>query len=146
MTRAMKKCITLLTVISLLMGVLLLPAAAVEDVNIDNESKALTEASDTTEPCEGGDDVEALSENVKVGSRFWELFFGSGEPKRLIASGDVFGVKIKQAYASIVDAPGVPALRCYGQFLICAFCAHPPSHIGRRVFIFPKLHKLFKSS
>ena len=112
MTRAMKKCITLLTVISLLMGVLLLPAAAVEDVNIDNECKALTEASATTEPCEGGDDVEALSENVKVGSRFWELFFGSGEPKRLIASGDVFGVKIKQAYASIVDAPGVPALRC----------------------------------
>jgi hypothetical protein len=37
MTRAMKKCITLLTVISLLMGVFLLPAAAVEDVNIDND-------------------------------------------------------------------------------------------------------------
>ena len=112
MTRAMKKCITLLTVISLLMGVFLLPAAAVEDVNIDNDSRKLTEESAKDEAYEEDSEVEALSENIKVGSRFWELFFGSGEPKRLIASGDVFGVKIKQSYASIVDAPGVPALRC----------------------------------
>ncbi len=51
-------------------------------------------------------------EDIKVGSRFWELFFGKGEPKRLIASGDVFGIKLKQRYPTIVDATGVPALKC----------------------------------
>lgn len=52
------------------------------------------------------------SENIKVGSRFWELLFGKDEPKKLIVSGDVFGIKIDQKYATIVDAPGVPALKC----------------------------------
>lgn len=112
MTRAIKKCITLMTVISLLMGVFLLPAAAVADVNIDGESNKSTEAAAKDEDYEEDSEVEALSENVKVSSRFWELLFGSDKPRRLIASGDVFGVKIKQSYASIVDAPGVPALRC----------------------------------
>ncbi|MBR5144979.1 MAG: SpoIVB peptidase [Clostridia bacterium] len=51
------------------------------------------------------------SEDIKVGSRFWELFFGKSEPKKLIASGDVFGIKLKQKYPTIVDAPGVPALK-----------------------------------
>ena len=55
---------------------------------------------------------EALSDNVKVGSRFWELLFGKEETKTLIASGDVFGIKMKDKFPSIVDAPGVPALRC----------------------------------
>ncbi len=112
MTSVTKKCITLLTVISLLMGVFLLPAAAMEDANIDNESNKATEASAINESTQADVETEALSENVKIGARFWELFFGSEEPKRLIASGDVFGVKIKQSYASIVDAAGVPALRC----------------------------------
>jgi stage IV sporulation protein B len=50
-------------------------------------------------------------EDIKVGSRFWELFFGKSEPKKLIASGDVFGIKLKQKHPTIVDAPGVPALK-----------------------------------
>ena len=56
--------------------------------------------------------TEALSDNVKVGSRFWELFFGKEETKTLVASGDIFGIKIKDKYPAIVDAPGVPALKC----------------------------------
>lgn len=51
-------------------------------------------------------------ENIKVGSRFWELFFGKEESRTLIASGDVFGIKMKDKYPAIVDAPGVPALKC----------------------------------
>lgn len=112
MTQVTKRFVTFLTVISLLAGMFLLPAAAVENINTDNESINKYEASNENEPVQEDCTVEALSENVKVGSRFWELFFGSNESKRLIASGDVFGVKIKQSYASIVDATGVPALRC----------------------------------
>ena len=52
------------------------------------------------------------SEDIKVGSRFWELFFGKSEPKKLIASGDVFGIKLRQRYPTVVDALGVPALKC----------------------------------
>ena len=56
--------------------------------------------------------TETASDNIKVGSRFWELLFGKDEPKTLIASGDVFGIKMKDKYPAIVDAPGVPALKC----------------------------------
>ena len=60
--------------------------------------------------------TEALSENVVVGSRFFELFFGKEEDKKenisLILGGDVFGVKIKQEHPTVTDAKGVPALRC----------------------------------
>ena len=51
-------------------------------------------------------------ENIKVGSRFWELFFGKDEPKQLIASGDIFGVKMKQKFPTVVEAPGIPTLKC----------------------------------
>ena len=62
----------------------------------------------------GADEITsyAAGEDIKVGSRFWELFFGKGEPKKLIASGDVFGIKLQQKHPTIVDAPGVPALKC----------------------------------
>ena len=57
----------------------------------------------------------ALSDNVKVGSRFWELFFGEGsnnnEQITLIPGGEVFGVRIKQKYVTVTDSPGVPALK-----------------------------------
>lgn len=57
--------------------------------------------------------VDTLSENVKVGSRFLELFFGEKkETRRLIACGGVFGVKIKQKYPSVIEASGIPALKC----------------------------------
>ena len=56
--------------------------------------------------------AEVLSDNVRVGSRFWELFFGKEEAKTLIASGDIFGIKMKDKDPAIVDAPGVPALKC----------------------------------
>lgn len=59
--------------------------------------------------------TEALSDNVKVGSRFWELFFGEGEKESenisLLPGGGVFGVKIKQEYPTVTDAKGVPALK-----------------------------------
>ena len=66
--------------------------------------------------------AEALSDNVKVGSRFWELLFGKEEPKTLIASGDVFGIKIKDKYPAIVEAPGVPALKCGDRILSINGC------------------------
>lgn len=69
------------------------------------------EASAKLEYCTS-ESATCLSENIKVGSRFWELFFGKDEPKKLIVSGDVFGIKVDQKYATIVDAPGVPSLKC----------------------------------
>lgn len=66
--------------------------------------------------------AEAVSDNVKVGSRFWELLFGKDEEKVLIASGDVFGIKIKDKYPSIVDAPGVPALKCGDRIIAINGC------------------------
>ncbi len=56
-----------------------------------------------------------LSDNVKVGSRFWELFFGEKESKEenitLIPGGDVFGVKIKQKQVTVTESKGIPALK-----------------------------------
>ena len=56
-----------------------------------------------------------LSEDVEVGSRFWELFFGGenkeGEEISLLPGGGVFGVKIKQKYVSITESTGIPALK-----------------------------------
>ncbi len=56
----------------------------------------------------------ALSDNVQVGSRFWELFFGKknqGKPAVLCPGGDVFGVKIKTSNVTVADAKGIPALK-----------------------------------
>lgn len=59
--------------------------------------------------------LPTLSDNVQVGSRFWELLFGKdGEKKSdisLIPGGQVFGVKIKQKYVTVTDAKGIPALK-----------------------------------
>ena len=59
--------------------------------------------------------VPAIAEDVEIGSRFWELFFG-GEKKEessvaLLPGGDVFGVKIKQKYVTITESHGIPALK-----------------------------------
>ena len=62
-------------------------------------------------------EVETQADNIKVGSRFWELFFGKNEPMTLIASGDVFGIRMQDKYPAIVEAPGVPALRCGDRIL-----------------------------
>ena len=59
--------------------------------------------------------TEALSENVEVGSRFLDLFFGESSGKKenisLVPGGEVFGVKIKQEYLTVTDAKGIPALK-----------------------------------
>ncbi len=58
------------------------------------------------------EDVAALSENVQVSSRLWELLFKKEEktPTELIPGGDVFGVKMKQKYVSVAESGGIPAL------------------------------------
>ena len=61
------------------------------------------------------DIIEALSNNVKVESRLYELLFGDGRNKsalKLIPGGEIFGVKIKQSRVTVTDAKGVPALKC----------------------------------
>ena len=59
--------------------------------------------------------VSVLSEDVEVGSRFFELFFGKDKEEEkevsLLPGGGVFGVKIKQKYVSVTDAKGIPALK-----------------------------------
>ena len=55
--------------------------------------------------------VEALSEDVRVSSRLWELFFGDkkadANESRLVAiGGNVFGIKINTAHPTVVSAEG----------------------------------------
>ena len=57
---------------------------------------------------------EALSDNVVVGSRIKDLLFGKKESesnKMLVASGDVFGVKLEQRYVTVTDSVRIPALK-----------------------------------
>ena len=58
--------------------------------------------------------VPTLADNVEVGSRLWELFFGGGDEEKtvsLIPGGGIFGVKIRQKYVTVTEAKGVPALK-----------------------------------
>ena len=60
------------------------------------------------------DSVEAISENVNIGSRFGELFFGEGKSKsaiKLIPGGEIFGVKINQGNVTVTESKGVPLLK-----------------------------------
>ena len=60
------------------------------------------------------DAAPALSDNVQIGSRLWDLLFGGDnkeEPITLMVGGGVFGVKVKQKYVSVSEAIGVPALK-----------------------------------
>ena len=56
------------------------------------------------------------SEDLKISSRLWELFFGKTEEKNensrrtLVVGGSVFGAKIKQAYVSVSDPMDVNEL------------------------------------
>ena len=58
--------------------------------------------------------VEALSDNVEIGSRLFDLFFGEekegDKTVSLIPGGSVFGVRIKQEYPTVTEAKGIPAL------------------------------------
>ena len=57
----------------------------------------------------------ALSEDVQVGSRLFELFFGDkkkeSEPVTLLPGGSVFGMKIQQKYVTVSESKGIPALK-----------------------------------
>lgn len=78
--------------------------ASAEENRVENKNEAYV--------CENC--VPALAENVEVGSRFFELLFGKDEEEKrpeLILGGNVFGVKIKQKYVTVSDAPGIPLLR-----------------------------------
>lgn len=73
------------------------------------------DAAHATLSIEEGDAVEAISDSVKVGSRFQELLFGDGKSAqqlKLIPGGTIFGVKIKQGNVSVTESKGVPALKC----------------------------------
>ena len=57
--------------------------------------------------------VSALSEGVKIGSRIYELLFGSEEcaaPVKVGLGGEIFGVKLRQSRVTVQDAKGIPAL------------------------------------
>ena len=99
----MKALCFILTIYTFMAGFTFVVSAE-KTTNADDESDAYL-----YENC-----VPTLAENVEVGSRFYELFFGKGEKKErisLIAGGDVFGIRIKQKYVTVTDAPGVPALK-----------------------------------
>lgn len=56
--------------------------------------------------------IEALSEDVKVGSRFLDLFFGKDEKTAmLLPGGEVFGVKMKQKYVTVTESKRIPAIK-----------------------------------
>lgn len=59
--------------------------------------------------------IPTLADDVRVGSRFWELLFGSDDSGEeeifLLPGGDVFGVRIKQKRVTVTESRGVPALK-----------------------------------
>jgi len=58
--------------------------------------------------------VAVLSDDVKVGSRILDLFFGERSEKAshtLVPGGEVFGVKLKQKYVSVTESKNIPALK-----------------------------------
>ena len=65
----------------------------------------------------GDDAVPTLSEDVEVGSRLLDLFFGKKDKKEepeqimLYPGGGVFGVKIKQDKVTVTESSGIPALK-----------------------------------
>ncbi len=66
----------------------------------------------------GDETAEALSEDVKVSSRLWELFFGdkktetgAKETRMVALGGNVFGIKMNTAYPVVVDAKDNSLLR-----------------------------------
>lgn len=60
-------------------------------------------------------------EEVKIGSRLAELFFGKNEPKKdtllLIPGGSIFGAKIKQSYVSVQNPGEVSELKAGDKIL-----------------------------
>ena len=86
----------------------LLPIA----VSADAASSTAVEPTDTE--LQNSDAVAVLADDVQVGSRIWELFFGSGKKNRtdimLCPGGDVFGVKMRQKNVTVAEARGIPAL------------------------------------
>ncbi len=65
---------------------------------------------------EGYEDcAPALSEDVKVSARLWELLFGKESGKEsenaLSPGGGVFGVKIKQKNVTVTESRGIPAIK-----------------------------------
>ena len=57
--------------------------------------------------------VDALSDDVVVGSRLYDLFFKEEkrEVRSLIPGGEVFGIKMKQKFVTVTESTGVPGLR-----------------------------------
>lgn len=57
----------------------------------------------------------AISDDVKVSSRLWELLFGKNDSKstetELVPGGEVFGVKIKQKNVTVIESRGIPAIK-----------------------------------
>ena len=81
----MKAVCLILTIYTLLLSVPTVTLAAEEMGGTDFESDESA--------------VPTLADNVKVGSRLWELFFGEGgrteETPTLVPGGEIFGMKIK---------------------------------------------------
>ena len=76
------------------------------------DNKTEEKATDVGGRVEFSDSITALSEDVKVSSRLWELLFGSDEEEceSLVPGGEVFGIRIKQKNVTVVDAESIPAL------------------------------------
>ena len=79
-------------------------------VGVSAEDIKLTSINYVDDEC-----LPALADGVQVGSRFLDLFFGkeekSAEGTNLLVGGQVFGMKIRQKYVTIVESRGIPALK-----------------------------------
>ena len=66
----------------------------------------------SAEAKESQEALPAISENIEISSRFWELFRGREEKtKTLAVGGGVFGLKIKEIGTSVVDAKQTSGLK-----------------------------------
>ena len=68
-----------------------------------------------SEAVEFEETVPTLADDVVVGSRLYELFFGKDKAGQkqvsLMPGGEVFGVKIKQKHVSVTESKRIPLLR-----------------------------------
>lgn len=101
-------------ILSLLLSVytFLIPASiCTEAAEIHQADEAVAASTESAE--KATDTALALSDNVQVSSRIWELIFGKEKKPSnimLCPGGDVFGVKIRQRNVSVAESRGVPAL------------------------------------
>ena len=104
-----KRIFTILLIINSISSVFAIGAFAMSDAEYTADTIAYKNGN-TTEKS-----IEELRDDVKVSSRFYELFFGKKKKDKseryLCVSGEAFGIKLQEPYVTVSEAKEGSALR-----------------------------------